>query len=52
MTRYIELFQTKPQNRVCGNCIHFDRFTQWSGTCAYHNGETDTSDSCEKWDGE
>jgi len=52
MRGYIEVFETQKTKRICGNCVHFDRFTQWNGTCDYHNNETDTSDSCEKWDGE
>lgn len=47
-----EIFDTPPDRRVCGNCIHFERATATSGSCAYHNDRTDTSDSCEKWDGE
>ena len=52
MRGYNEIFETPKAQRVCGNCIHFERSTQWSGACAYHDNETDTSDSCEKWDGE
>lgn len=52
MRGYVEIFETPGDHRKCGNCVHFSRFTQWSGTCEVHDGETHCSDSCEKWDGE
>lgn len=47
-----EIFDTPPDRRFCANCVRFELSSSTTGFCEQHKQFTDTSDSCEKWDGE
>jgi len=46
-----ERFETHPAKRICANCVRYQPTYQWHGHCEDHNASTDSSDSCERWDG-